>query len=93
MPTYNRIEEADRWDVANYVKALQAGTADTMPAGMPGQNGTTVPGPSQTAPTVPSRFAHPTVVPSRGSLNINSATYKGAEAKSPEGATSKEKPE
>jgi mono/diheme cytochrome c family protein len=90
MPNYNRIEEADRWDVANYVKALQAGTADTTQAGVPGQNGTTVPGPSQTAPQVPSKFGRPTVVPTRGSLNINSATYKGA-AKAPEGATSPEK--
>ncbi len=93
MPNYNRIEEADRWDVANYVQALQAGTADTTLAGMPGQNGTTVPGPSQTAPTVPSKFAHPTVVPTRGSLNINSATYKGSAKKSPDGATSTEKHE
>jgi mono/diheme cytochrome c family protein len=23
MPTYNRIEERDRWDVVNYVRALQ----------------------------------------------------------------------
>ncbi|MBP6774710.1 MAG: cytochrome c, partial [Gemmatimonadaceae bacterium] len=91
MPNYNRIEEADRWDVANYVKALQAGTADTTLAGMPGQNGTTVPGPSQSAPTLPSKFGHPTVVPTPGSPNINSATYKGAE-KAPEGA-SKEKHE
>ncbi|MEQ1690047.1 MAG: cytochrome c [Gemmatimonas sp.] len=92
MPNYNRVEEADRWDVANYVKALQAGTADTTMAGMPGENGVTVPGPSQTAPTVPSKYVHPTVVPTRGSLNINSATYKGS-AKAPEGAASKEKPE
>ncbi len=91
MPNYNRIEEADRWDVANYVKALQAGTADTTLAGMPGQNGTTVPGPSQSAPTLPSKFGHPTVMPTPGSPNINSATYKGAE-KAPEGA-SKEKHE
>lgn len=92
MPNYNRIEEADRWDVANYVKALQSGTADTTSIGMPGQNGTTVPGPSQTAPTKPAPYLHPTVVPTRGSLNINSATYKGAE-KAPESATSKEKHE
>ena len=77
MSNYNRIEEADRWDVANYVKALQAGTADTLPIGMPGQNGTTVPGPSATAPTKPSPYVHPTVVPTPGSPNINSATYKG----------------
>ena len=93
MPNYNRVEEADRWDVANYVKALQAGTADTVMAGMPGENGNTVPGPSQTAPTVPSRYVHPAVVPTRGSLNINSATYKGSDVKPPEGATGKEKPE
>ncbi len=92
MPTYNRIEEADRWDVANYIKALQSGTADTTSIGAPGQNGTTVPGPSQTAPTVPSKFAHPTVTPTPGSANINSATYKGAE-KAHEGAAKQEKPE
>ena len=90
MPNYNRIEEADRWDVANYVKALQDGTADTTQAGYPGQNGTTVPGPSQTAPQVPAKYGRPTVTPTRGSLNINSATYKGA-VKAPEGATSPEK--
>ena len=78
MPNYNRIEEADRWDVANYVKALQAGTADTLPGGMPGQNGTTVPGPSATAPTLPARFVIQKVVPTRGSPGLNSATVKGA---------------
>lgn len=92
MPSYNRVEEADRWDVANYVKALQAGTADTTLIGAPGQNGTTVPGPSLTAPSVPSKFAHPTVTPTPGSPNINSATYKGSE-KAHEDAASKEKPE
>jgi hypothetical protein len=25
MPTYNRIEETDRWDVVNYLRALQSG--------------------------------------------------------------------
>lgn len=90
MPNYNRIEEADRWDVANYVKALQAGTADTTLAGSPGQNGTTVPGPSLTAPTKPAPYLHPTAVPTPGSPNINSATYKPAE-KAAAGASSKEK--
>lgn len=92
MASYNRIEEADRWDVANYIRALQAGTADTTLIGASGQNGTTVPGPSQTAPTMPSKFAHPTVTPTPGSPNINSATYKGSE-KPHAGAASKEKPE
>lgn len=77
MPNYNRIEEMDRWDVVNYVRALQAGTADTTAIGYPGQNGTTVPGPTQTAPTKPAPFTKPTQQPTPGSPNINSATFKG----------------
>jgi hypothetical protein len=77
MPSYNRIEENDRWDVVNYVRALQKGGADTTLHGYPGQNGTTVPGPSLTAPTRPSPFAKPTQQPTVGSPNINSATFKG----------------
>jgi mono/diheme cytochrome c family protein len=95
MPSYNRVEEADRWDVVNYVRALQGKTAikaDTVPMGYPGQNGTTVPGPTQTAPTKSSPYMHPSVTPTPGSPNINSATFKGAE-KAAEGAASKEKPE
>ena len=77
MPNYNRIEENDRWDVVNYVRALQKGGADTTLHGSPGQNGTTVPGPSLTAPTRPAPFAKPTQQPTVGSPNINSATFKG----------------
>jgi len=80
MPSYNRIEEPDRWDVVNYVRALQGKltvVADTMLIGYPGQNGTTVPGPSLTAPNVPSRFLAPTFMPTPGSAGINSATFKG----------------
>ena len=57
MPTYNRIEEHERWDVVNYVRALQGKvpntTGGTAAYGFPGQNGATVPGPSTTAPTRP----------------------------------------
>ena len=56
MPTYNRIEEMDRWDVVNYVRALQGripNTAGVGPVGYPGQNGATVPGYTATAPTRP----------------------------------------
>lgn len=56
MPTYNRIEEMDRWDVVNYVRALQGripNTAGTGPVGYPGQNGATVPGYTASAPTRP----------------------------------------
>ena len=56
MPTYNRIEEMDRWDVVNYVRALQGripNTAGVGPVGYPGQNGATVPGYTASAPTRP----------------------------------------
>lgn len=61
MPTYDRIEEMDRWDVVNYVRALQAAnvTVPTTPAGVPGQTGRTVPGYTRTGPTVPSPYVHP----------------------------------
>lgn len=91
MPDYNRIEEADRWDVVNYVRALQGRTstpADTTLAGLPGQTGITVPGPSQTAPTKPAPFLRPSVTPTPGSPALNSAT-KGATGSE----TSKEKHE
>jgi mono/diheme cytochrome c family protein len=59
MPTYDRIEDMDRWDVVNYVRALQGklGTpADTSPAGWPGQNGRFVPGYTRTAPSRPAPY-------------------------------------
>lgn len=92
MPNYNRIEEPDRWDVVNYIRALQGRTgapADTTMAGVPGQTGITLPGPSHTAPTRPAPFLRPSVSPTPGSPNINSATYKGATGSE----TSKEKHE
>jgi mono/diheme cytochrome c family protein len=56
MPTYNRIEEMDRWDVVNYVRGLQ-GRLDRQvplgPLGYPGQGGYTVPGHSVVGPTRP----------------------------------------
>jgi mono/diheme cytochrome c family protein len=55
MPPYNRLEEHERWDVINYLRAIQAGSAN-LPAtaiGRPGETGTLVPGPSVTAPTRP----------------------------------------
>lgn len=60
MPTYNRIEEPDRWDIVNYVRSLQGkyGTAPDTTHGRPGENGTTVPGPSISAPTRPAPYYH-----------------------------------
>ncbi len=60
MPTYDRIEDSDRWDVVLYVRALQGKipgvVADTSPAGTPGENGRTVPGYTRTAPTRPAPY-------------------------------------
>jgi mono/diheme cytochrome c family protein len=68
MPPYNRIEEVDRWDLINYLRALQRDS--TTPAGAiarPGITGEFVPGASQSAPTRPAphfRPAAPTTPPS-----------------------------
>lgn len=56
MPTYNRIEEMDRWDVVNYVRGLQAGTVPTGPVGYPGETGQALPGPTIDAPTRPAPY-------------------------------------
>jgi mono/diheme cytochrome c family protein len=56
MPSYNRIEEPDRWDVVNYVRGLQGKLNRTVaqgPVGYPGQTGFTIPTYSKTAPTRP----------------------------------------
>ena len=57
MPTYNRIEEMDRWDVVNYLRGLQGRYAvNATPAGQPGETGRTVPGYTLTAPTRPAPY-------------------------------------
>jgi mono/diheme cytochrome c family protein len=59
MPTYNRIEEFDRWDVVNYIRGLQGRyQVATGPVGLPGETGDKVPGPSQMGPTRPSPYYH-----------------------------------
>jgi hypothetical protein len=66
MPSYNRIEEMDRWDVVNYIRALQGKlegiVADTMPAGLPGETGDKLPGFTQIGPNRNPAFARPTVI-------------------------------
>ena len=57
MPSYNRIEERDRWDVVNYVRALQGGPGAGVPTGAlaaPGVTGAALPGPTEMGPTRPS---------------------------------------
>jgi len=86
MPAYARIEEADRWDVVNYVRALQAGTAITGAHGMPGQNGVTVPRASATAPQLPSPFTPAPVQLTPGSSGKNAATEGRPKLSFPNGA-------
>ena len=61
MPSYNRIEEPDRWDIINYLRSLQgkiAIAADTS-HGRPGETGALVPGASMMGPTRPAPYYHP----------------------------------
>lgn len=89
MPNYARIEENDRWDVVNYVRALQ-GMTDIAPVigapGMPGQNGTTVPRATATAPGLPSPFVPGSTQLTPGSSGKNSATSGREKMSFPNGA-------
>jgi mono/diheme cytochrome c family protein len=63
MPPYNRIEEADRWDVINYLRGLQGKYPVTVgPVGRPGETGDKLPGVTRLGPTVPVKYFHPVVV-------------------------------
>ena len=62
MPTYNRIEEPDRWDVVNYLRGLQGMAGQPVPTGplaAPGVTGDKLPGATRTAPTRPAPFTKP----------------------------------
>jgi mono/diheme cytochrome c family protein len=59
MPTYNRIEEMDRWDLINYLRGLQGKLAQPVPVGpvgYPGQTGDALPLPTVDAPTRPAPY-------------------------------------
>jgi hypothetical protein len=63
MPSYDRIEEMDRWDVVNYVRGLQGRLGHpvpTGPLGYPGQTGNTLPGATRLGPTRPVPHWRPT---------------------------------
>jgi mono/diheme cytochrome c family protein len=63
MPTYNRIEEGDRWDVINYLRGLQGKYPVTVgPVGRPGETGDKLPGATRLGPTVPVPYFHAPVV-------------------------------
>lgn len=61
MPSYNRIEEPDRWDVVNYLRGLQGGGAQvaTGPLAAPGVTGDKLPGVTRTAPQKQAPFMSP----------------------------------
>ena len=62
MPPYNRIEEMDRWDVVNYVRALQGIGGKTVAVGAlapPGVTGDKVPGATRMGPNVPAPSYNP----------------------------------
>jgi mono/diheme cytochrome c family protein len=67
MPPYNRIEEMDRWDVVNYLRALQGVNGKTVivgPLAAPGITGDKLPGPTRLGPNQPAPFFKPNTVPS-----------------------------
>lgn len=62
MPPYNRIEELDRWDVVNYLRALQGVSGTTVevgPLAAPGVTGDKVPGATRLGPQQPAPFYSP----------------------------------
>lgn len=71
MPSYNRIEDRDRWHVVNYVRGLQGRLGRQVPqgpTGYPGQTGTALPGYTQMAPTLP--VPHNVTIRTTGSLDV-----------------------
>jgi hypothetical protein len=56
MPSYNRIEELERWDVVNYVRGLQGRFPVDTTMAQPGLTGSALPGASVTAPTRPAPY-------------------------------------
>lgn len=70
MPAYNRIEEADRWDVVNYLRALQGKVSGvafaTGPIALPGVNGDKVPGRTELGPNRWTEHVPPTLIGTPG---------------------------
>lgn len=78
MPPYNRIEEPDRWDVVNYLRALQGGapTVAKGPLAAPGVTGDKLPGFTRTAPTRPAPYSAPNrAAPSAAAPADSAATH------------------
>ena len=84
MPPYNRIEEMDRWDVVNYLRALQGVNGKTVevgPLAAPGVTGDKVPGPTSLGPNEPAPFYNPrSVLPGAQQAATNQAQQLAAPA-------------
>jgi mono/diheme cytochrome c family protein len=81
MPPYNRIEELDRWDVVNYLRALQGVSGKAVPVGAlapPGVTGDKVPGPTRMGPTPSAPFFNPRSLLSPAPQGASAATSQGA---------------
>jgi mono/diheme cytochrome c family protein len=91
MPSYNRIEELDRWDVVNYVRGLQGRyPVQVGPVGFPGETGDKVPGYSQMGPTRPAPYyihAGSQAGPSRGALDVPAGAASTSPPAGASGAT------
>ena len=88
MPTYNRIEEMDRWDVVNYVRGLQGRyPVPTGAVGRPGETGATLPGATRLGPTraaphaaIGTAVSTPGAAPAPGAPNDTTGARPGAPA-------------
>jgi mono/diheme cytochrome c family protein len=83
MPPYNRIEEMDRWDVVNYLRALQGKTGTppaTGPVGAPGETGDKLPGATRLGPTVPSHYRVEPAAPTPAAADTSKAAPRDTAA-------------
>ena len=86
MPSYNRIEELERWDVVNYVRGLQGRyQVDTVMAA-PGVTGDALPGASRMAPTQSAPFFNAVRQGAAGARGAPAAPAAGAHADTTTGA-------
>lgn len=78
MPSYNRIEELERWDVVNYVRGLQGGYQVDTTMALPGVTGSALPGASRTAPTRAAPFFNAARPTAAGATAPGAATVPAA---------------
>jgi S-disulfanyl-L-cysteine oxidoreductase SoxD len=95
MPSYNRIEEPDRWDVVNYVRALQGlngHKAEVGPLAPPGVTGDKVPRYTRMGPNVPAPFYSPRGLLTPGQPSATPAAQQGLPVAGPSDSASRSAP-